>query len=59
MDKDHNHLVTGSLKIIDHNKLRRLLTKALKYRENRTDNYQKTKDSKIIRISKVTFSFLA
>ena len=38
-DADHNHVLTGDLRIIEHAKLRRLLTKGPNFREPRTVNY--------------------
>ena len=47
VNKDHNHIITGNLKIIDTNKLlnklHNLFSKGLKYRENRIADYQKVK----------------
>ena len=53
-DKDHNHIITGNLKIIEDNKLRKFFPKVLKYRENRMVDYQKAKESIITTIKSCT-----
>jgi len=40
-DPHHGHIVTGDLRIIENNKLRKLLSKGPNYRENKTINYSK------------------
>ena len=45
IDKDHNHVITGNLKIISNNKLRKLFSKGPKYRESKTINYNIARES--------------
>ena len=40
-DPHHGHVVTGDLRIIKNDKLRKLFSKGPKYREKKTVNYQK------------------
>ena len=40
-DKDHGHILTGDLRIIENAKLRKLLSKGPNFREPRTINYKK------------------
>ena len=40
-DKDHNHIITGDLRIIKNSKLRKLLTKGPNYRESRGIDFEK------------------
>ena len=54
VDKDHNHFIKGNLKIIKNNKLRKFFLKVLKFGENRMADYQKAKESVIIRIKSCT-----
>ena len=42
-DKYHKHVVTGDLRIIDNNPLRKLFTKGPKFRETKTINLEKAK----------------
>lgn len=51
MDKDQRHLITGKLKTIEKNKLRKRFSNGLTYRENIIVDYQKTKDSIIMGIN--------
>ena len=44
VDTHHRHIVTGNLKIIRNNKLRKLLTKGPKYRECNNINWDKARD---------------
>ena len=41
MDKDHKDIITGHLKIIDNNKIRKLFSKDQKYHESKIADYQK------------------
>ena len=43
MDKDHKHIITGNLKIIERNKLRKFFDKGPNYRKNAMADYQKAK----------------
>ena len=45
IDKDHNHIITGNLKIIHNNKLRKLFSKGPKYRENKSFSFEKAKSN--------------
>ena len=45
VNKYHNHIITGNLKVITNNKLWKLFTKATKYRKNKTADYEKAKKS--------------
>ena len=38
-DPHHKHIVTGDLRVIEHNKLRKLFSKGLNYREKKSTNY--------------------
>ena len=40
-DSHHKHIVTGDLRVIAHNKLRKLFSKGLNYREKKSTNYSK------------------
>ena len=40
-DPVHNHIVTGDLRIINNNKLRKLLSKGPNFRENKFINYDR------------------
>ena len=42
--KDHNHTITGILKIIDSDKLGERFPKGPKYRKNKTVDYQKAEE---------------
>ena len=42
-DPHHGHIVTGDLRVVEHRKLRSLLTKGPNYREPKTLNYSKCK----------------
>ena len=42
-DPHHQHVITGDLRIVSHQKLRKLLTKGPNYREAKTLNYNKCK----------------
>ena len=42
-DKYHKHIVTGNLRIIDNNHLRKLFTKGPKFRETKPVNLEKAK----------------
>ena len=44
-DSHHGHIVTGDLRFIKNTKLRTLLSKGPKYRENERINWQKVHDS--------------
>ena len=44
-DPHHKHIVSGDLRIIENSKLRKLLTKGPNYREPKTLNYKKCKQS--------------
>ena len=44
-DPEHKHVVTGDLRIITNAKLRKLFSKGPNYREHKTLNYQKCKQS--------------
>ena len=43
-DKHHGHIVTGDLRIIKNNKLRKVFSKGPKYRENQPINFETSKD---------------
>ena len=45
IDKDHGHILTGDLRIIQNNKLRKILCKGPKYRENKHIDFQEANDS--------------
>ena len=45
VDPHHQHIVSGNLKIITNNKLRKLLSKGPKFRESRPLNWNKAKES--------------
>mgnify|MGYP001792462320 CR=1 FL=1 len=45
VNKDHGHIVTGDLRIVQNGKLRKLLIKGPKYREPSTIDFLKAKDS--------------
>ena len=40
-DPHHKHIVTGDLRVIEHNKLHKLFSKGLNYREKKSTNYSK------------------
>ena len=40
-DPHHKHIVTGDLRVIEHNKLRKLFSRGLNYREKQSTNYSK------------------
>ena len=44
-DPYHKHIVSGDLNIVTNNKLRKLLSKGLKYRESKPLNWVKARDS--------------
>ena len=44
-DPDHGHIITGDLRMIENNKLRKLLSNGPNYREPRTRNYKKCKEA--------------
>ena len=44
-DPHHKHVVTGDLRIIENSKLRKLFSKGPNYRENKTINYSKCRES--------------
>jgi len=44
-DVDHGHVITGDLKIVQNNKLRKLLAKGPKFRENESINWKQSKES--------------
>ena len=43
IEKDHRYIVTGDLRIVENNKLRKLFTKGAKYRENNNILCEKAK----------------
>ena len=43
VDKDHGHILTGDLRIVKNNKLRKLIIKGPKYRENKGISLNKSK----------------
>ena len=44
-DPDHGHIITGDLRIVHNNKLRKLITKGPKYRQPSTISWDKAKSS--------------
>ena len=42
-DPHHKHVITGDLRIVSHQKLRKLLTRGPNFREAKTLNYNKCK----------------
>ena len=44
-DKHHQHILTGNLQIIEHNKLRKLFHKGPKYRETKPLNWEKARNN--------------
>ena len=44
VDKDHGHIVTGDLRIVQNNKLRKIFVKGPKYREPSLIDFEKAKD---------------
>lgn len=45
VDRHHGHILTGDLRIVKNNKLRKLIIKGPKYRENKGISWNKTKSS--------------
>ena len=45
LDKDHGHVLTGNLRIVNNNKLRKILSKGPKFRETRELNFCKARES--------------
>lgn len=50
MDKDHDQVTTGNSRGINNNKLRKIFSKGLWYRENRTTDCRKATESRVIGI---------